>query len=282
MNLECCISIKATKYIHKYVFKGHDRSTLSVEDQNDEIKLHLDSRYISACEAAWRLFRFKMHEEHPNVVRLQVHLPDEQSVIFDTDDDPQEVLDRAATKDTTLTAYFKANATLGRVAQTLLYQQFPQEFVWIKKDTKWQLRRRGGFSIGRMYFAGPAAGERFYLRTLLTVVPGATSFEDLRTVDGVVCPTFQAACLARGLLEDDNEWELCLEEAAVMQTGHQLRQLFATILKENSPLRDPVALWDRFKQNICDDVRHKLINKGFPNPSEEQIYDIAFIFLTCS
>jgi hypothetical protein len=130
-----------------------------------------------------------------------------------------------------------------------------------------------------MYFAGPQAGERFYLRTLLTVVRGATSFEHLRTVDGVVHPTFQAACRAHGLLEDDNEWELCLEEATVMQTGHQLRQLFATILKENWPLSDPVALWNRFKENICDDVRHKLIQKGFPNPTEDQIYDYGLYLL---
>ncbi|KAJ7044442.1 hypothetical protein C8F04DRAFT_895861, partial [Mycena alexandri] len=64
-----------------------------------------------------------------------------------------------------------------------------------------------------------------------------------------------------------------------MQTGHQLRQLFATILKENWPLSDPVALWNRFKANICDDVRHKLINKGFPDPSEDQIYDYGLYLL---
>ncbi|KAJ6456619.1 hypothetical protein C8R47DRAFT_955100, partial [Mycena vitilis] len=64
-----------------------------------------------------------------------------------------------------------------------------------------------------------------------------------------------------------------------MQTGHQLRQLFATILKENWPLNDPLALWDRFKENICDDVRHKLIHKGIPNPSENQIYDYGLYLL---
>jgi hypothetical protein len=51
-----------------------------------------------------------------------------------------------------------------------------------------------------MYFVHVASGERFYLRLLLTVVAGATSFENLRTIDGVVYPTFQAACGAMGLL----------------------------------------------------------------------------------
>jgi hypothetical protein len=37
-------------------------------------------------------------------------------------------------------------------------------------------------------------------------IKGSKSFEDLRTVNGQVHPTFKAACLALGLLEDDNQW----------------------------------------------------------------------------
>ena len=72
-----------------------------------------------------------------------------------------------------------------------------------------------------MYYAHPSSGERFYLRTLLAAVKGATSFEDLCRVDGGnPLPTFHQACLARGLLEDDNEWRQCLQEAAHMASGH--------------------------------------------------------------
>ena len=56
------------------------------------------------------------------------------------------------------------------------------------------------------YFTSPNSGERFYLRLLLAVVRGPTSFESLRTVDGVIYETFKVACIARGLLEDDEEW----------------------------------------------------------------------------
>ena len=38
-------------------------------------------------------------------------------------------------------------------------------------------------------------GEMFYLQTLLKNVPGATSFEDLWTVHGVIQPTNRAACV---------------------------------------------------------------------------------------
>lgn len=172
MNLECCISVKATKYIHKYVFKGHDRGTLALGEQNNnEIQLHLDSRYISACEATWRLLRFDMHQELPTVVRLQVHLPDEQGVIFDPNDNPEDVIDRAASKSTTLEAYFKANSTNLRGARAdardCLYQEFPQHFVWVK-NKRWKTRQNGK-AIGRMYFAGPSAGEELLFCSFLII-----------------------------------------------------------------------------------------------------------------
>jgi hypothetical protein len=76
-----------------------------------------------------------------------------------------------------------------------------------------------GTAIGRMYFISPTAGKHFYLRTLLCVVKGPRSFEDLQTYCGHRYSTFRKACLVRGLLKDDSEWQQCLEEACHMQTG---------------------------------------------------------------
>ena len=73
-----------------------------------------------------------------------------------------------------------------------------------------------------MYFVGPSGGERFYLRMLLTAVQGPQSFEDLRMVNGVVHPDFKSACIALGLLDSDEQWNQCLEEAALWQGGHAL------------------------------------------------------------
>lgn len=128
-----------------------------------------------------------------------------------------------------------SNPDIRGYARRFLYQEFPQHFVWVNQTKTWRTRARPAFAIGRMYAAAPASGERFYLRLLLTVVRGATGFESLRTVDGVVHPTFRQACLARGLLEDDGEWRLCLAEAADLQTGWTLRQLFTSILLHCQP-----------------------------------------------
>jgi hypothetical protein len=59
--------------------------------------------------------------------------------------------------------------------------------------------------IGRVYFSVPSDGERYFLRMLLYNCPGPTSFEDLRTYQETLYPTFQEACLARGLLESDDK-----------------------------------------------------------------------------
>ena len=64
---------------------------------------------------------------------------------------------------------------------------------------------RGQPAVGRLYFASPAQGERFYLRMLLTVIKGAMSFPDLHTVNGTVHDTFKKACMALVLLQDDQE-----------------------------------------------------------------------------
>jgi hypothetical protein len=122
-----------------------------------------------------------------------------------------------------------------------------------------------------MYYAH--SGEHFYLCTFLTSVKEATSFEDLHRVNGVLYPTFYAACLAHGLLEDDNKWRQCLPEAAYMASGYQLRNLFFTILCDCSP-SDPLALWMEFRVNICDDLRHALYSKNImPDPTEDQVFD---------
>ena len=149
----------SVKYIHKYIFKGHDRTSLEVEG-HDEIREHIDGRFLGASEGTWRIFHFNMHSESPNVVRLEVHLPGQHLVHFDPDDDPATVMERASNKTTKLTGFFKVNSDTGRlgeVARQLTYQEFPQKLVWKKKG--WAVRKKG-FAIGRMYFASPTSGER--------------------------------------------------------------------------------------------------------------------------
>ena len=278
INTECAVSFASIKYVHKYIYKGHDCTTMQINRQ-DEIRLYLDSRYVSAAEACWRLFHFKMHNRNPAVLRLQVHLPGHHMVTFDPEEPVESILARAANESTMLTAFFDANAsaTLGPEARQYTYQEFPRHFTFIERTRKWKIREKGS-TIGRLSFVPPTAGELFYLRTLLCVVRGPHSFQDLRTFETTVYPTFREACVARGLLEDDGEWAQCLEEAIHMQTGASLRQLFATLLLFCTPVF-PEILWDKFRSHICDDLAHRLRSMGYLNPSLDDVYDYGLFLL---
>jgi hypothetical protein len=279
INVECAVSFGSVKYVNKYICKGHDRASMTVNSR-DEIRQFIDGRYLSPPESVWRILQFHIHEQSPSITRLQVHLPGQHLVTFDPNEDPQAVLERAASEETTLTAFFKANRDhhLRVEAQKYTYQEFPQYFTWKSSTKSWDLRKKG-FTLGRMYHVSPTAGERFYLRTLLTVVKGPTSFEDLRTCNGIVHPSFRDACLARGLLENDGEWRQCLQEASAMQTGPQLRRLFVTLLLFCSPA-NPGALWNEFRQHICDDLQHQLITVlHYEHPTDEDIYDYGLYLL---
>ena len=153
-----------------------------------------------------------------NVIRLPVHMPGENIVYYGEDITAAQLEQRAKTH---LTAYFQPNATNPR-ARDCLYQEFPGSFVWISKSCKWKDRQRG-WALGHMYMVHPNAGDKFYLRLLLTSVQGATSFEDLKTVDGELYSTFKEACLHHGLLEDDDEWKQCLSEVKLFKTGMLIR-----------------------------------------------------------
>ena len=227
---------------------------MQVHSGDNEIKAYLDGRYLSPPEALWHIFEFPMHQEFPTVSRLQVHMPREQQVYFNDDTTPDELRNRMEAATTNLLEFFRYNAQHADGRQ-YLYSEFPQHFVY--RDKKWRPRKNLKGAIGRMYQSNPAQGERFYLRLLLTVQRGPTSYEDLRTVHGVLQPSFRAACTALGLLRHDREWWISFEEIAVFASGYRLRGLFVFTLLHGA-VGDPRKLWDDFKDAICDDLPHAI------------------------
>ena len=151
----------------------------------------------------------------------------------------------------------------------LIYPDYCDMFVWNKSEKKWT-KRKNNTAVSRMVFVSPIEGERYYLRMLLTQIKGATCYEDLRTFNNHVYSTFKEACTSRGLLEDDNEWNLCLSEASEIQTGYELRQLFALILS-TCDVTYPLKLWDKHKQALSEDILYKerirLNNNNYPYDS---------------
>ncbi|XP_052189897.1 uncharacterized protein LOC127799715 [Diospyros lotus] len=81
INVEVCAGMRCVKYIHKYIYKGYDRTTM-VLGMINEIQQYLDARYIGPPEAAWRIFGHPLHAEMPTAVRLALHLPGMHRVVF--------------------------------------------------------------------------------------------------------------------------------------------------------------------------------------------------------
>ncbi|CAN0874970.1 ATP-dependent DNA helicase PIF1 [Linum grandiflorum] len=192
-------------YLFKYITKGPDRSSLVAENNTiDEIAQYLDCRSISSYEAVWRLYKFHIHDRSPAVSRLSIHLPGQQPVTFDGRQSVASIVNRPDIKKTMLTEWFELNRTCPS-ARAYTYSEITHAYVWDKQCSQWNPRKQG-FVIGRIYSIPPRAGETFYLRMLLTKIPGAVSFEHLRTVNGILYPDYQRACQALGLLATDDEW----------------------------------------------------------------------------
>ncbi len=81
-----------------------------------------------------------------------------------------------------------------------------------------------------------------------------------------------------GLLENDNKWRQYLQEAAIMQSGAQLQSLFVTLLLFCQPTK-PDELWEEFKENICNDLAHKLCQHDVPNLTHAQLYDFGLYLI---
>jgi hypothetical protein len=243
INVEWCNKSRSIKYLFKYIHKGEDRATviLSTGNKYDEIQIYLDARYLSAGEAAWRIFGFELQHRQPSVQRLQFHLPDEQMVVFPDSTDIDKIVSRPGIEKTMFTEWMTANQ-LYEDAHDLTYAEFPTKWTWHAKTKEWKPRQGGKRSIGRIYYAHPASGEKYYMRILLNIVKGCKSFEDIKKVNGIIHPSYKSACYALGLLDDDSEWDDCIKEASHWASAHQMRQLFCTILLFCEVI-DPGKLW---------------------------------------
>lgn len=124
--------------------------------------------------------------------------------------------------------------------------------MWDKKYKKWKRRQKGN-TIGRIYYAHPTSEERFYLRMLLNIVKGPTNYEDIRTFNGTIFNDFKTACMARGLLEDDNEWNDAIVEAGRWSSTKSLWEMFVTLLLF-CEISNPLELWNNHWELLSDDM----------------------------
>ncbi|CAN0903850.1 hypothetical protein LINGRAHAP2_LOCUS22760 [Linum grandiflorum] len=123
---------------------------------------------------------------------------------LDQNQSVQVVVNRLDVEKIMLTEWFTLNRTYPSVHK-LTYAKISQNFIWDKQCLQW-VPRKQGFVISRIASVPPQANDVFYLRLLLTKIPGALTFEDLCTVNGILYNDYRQACQALGLLATDDEW----------------------------------------------------------------------------
>ncbi|UYV78791.1 hypothetical protein LAZ67_16002787 [Cordylochernes scorpioides] len=218
---------------------------LSKENTNDEISQYLLGRYISSNEAVWRILSFPIHERHPNIVHLSVHLENGQRVYF-TNANARTVA--AAPPNTTLTAFFQLCQLDPRKQGTSVPEH---EGIFASE------------ALGRVYTVHPNNAECFFSQNAASYSPRTTSFSSLKCVNGEECRTFREACQNLGLLEGDQHWDNVLSEAASQSFPEQIRELFAILLTTCNP-SNPHNLWEKYRESMSEDV---LIKARRANPT---------------
>jgi hypothetical protein len=220
VNVEVTTHMTASiKYLYAYIYEGYDVANLTVSKAGrlmmNEVDLYVSGRYVGAPEAIWRIYENKMHDRSHGVTRLPLHFENPVEVTFDEGLDivPEQ---EAHTAVTMLEAFFTLNS-VDQFANNIPYAEIVRHYVYHTPHRRWERRTKGADRIiGRIHDAHPGNKERFALRMLLLNTVGATSFENLRTVNGKIYDTYLEAAQALNLIRDDEVFINTFKDIATM------------------------------------------------------------------
>jgi hypothetical protein len=165
----------------------------------------------------------------------------------------------------------------------LKYTNVSRYYVWKKKCSKWDERKRldnspHGFMLNRMDNVSIKQGESYYLRLLLQQATNPTSFDDLRTVGNTLYDTFQDACREKGLLTDDQTWDNTIKEAIMVHTPSTARHVFAQVLAYGD-VQDPASLFRDHLDSLAEDFRRVHDEPGTTSEMQKQVVASIELYL---
>ncbi|XP_015189324.1 PREDICTED: centromere-associated protein E-like isoform X3 [Polistes dominula] len=191
-----------------YLKKSQEQHDESLE-KNIPTKQTMCQNCLTVSKALIQKSSYARTKER-SVQPLIVHL-ENVSVHYIKDNVPRKVPEPPQT---TLTEFFKLCQTtdiFGLFARTLIYTDVPHYFIWNYTTKKWVPRIQGephptianifkGKTVGQIFHLYSKQPECIFLELLLGKIPGPTSFEYLRTINGKVFSTYQDACRELKLL----------------------------------------------------------------------------------
>ena len=253
------------KYLYLYVNTtlrvGNRKIQLDLHNtddvhERDEIKLYLRGRIMSSMEACWRIFNYPTYPaSDPPVSTIKLKTADQLQKIEEAGkvSDFDVYLNRPASLlNLTFVDFFKSfdytyeeprryhtsdNLALMPSAdgelqcETVTFQHHVANPVYLK-------RLRAETRIIRLNPVPFNSGELWYMRLLLRhTFP--TSIAHMYTCNGQRYETFQEACVAHGLLDNETEAELAFQELLAdnvnAATPPELRSLFVLLTLQGFP-----------------------------------------------
>ncbi|KAF8099156.1 hypothetical protein N665_0250s0018 [Sinapis alba] len=163
INVEWCCKTSTIKYLFKYITKGVDKATIHVGKAGKKRKAD-GKKEDQPAVSVWRLFSFHIHHNQPSVMKLNIHLPGKQRLLYDQSANLADVLRRPNIDRTMFTAWMVANDTYEE-ARELTFIEFPSRFTYHSDEIIWTPRQKGT-AIGRITYIHPSAGDLYYLRIL--------------------------------------------------------------------------------------------------------------------
>ena len=302
INVEICIFVKSVFYLYKYIYKKNDfvnvfitiiivsifdlifkirrnEVNMSSIHRNDkkfsinEISIFHDVRWIKSCEIAWRILNLFIEKIKFVVIRLVVHLKNQQRVSFNSNKSISQLQKSEKLRHTTLTKYFDLNRIAKKIEKTnqnlkidyknvdknfknYLYQNFFTHFVWSKKKKIWTIRKKNT-CVDKMYFINFKFEEVFYLRLLLSNRKNVIFFENFRTVDvqienattKITKRRFminKKTCVILKFIVFDDEWHEIMKKIIEFETTAMLRNLLLIIFLKCASA-ESLKLWKQHK-----------------------------------
>uniref|UniRef100_A0A0N5BUZ0 ATP-dependent DNA helicase n=1 Tax=Strongyloides papillosus TaxID=174720 RepID=A0A0N5BUZ0_STREA len=224
-------------------------------ESKDEVKLHIDGRYVGPSEAVWRIMEYPILYKDWTVVRLAVHLINEDCTVADEMNNGNNNCFKAEKGyKSTLVAYYNLNKN-DINAKKYLYNEIPEYYWFDLKTREWKLRHRQRRTIGRIFTVSPMNVELFSLRQLL------------------LHPSFRDAAIARDLLDTEDNYSELFEEACESAMPNMLRNYFGLIICNWPSFIRHYDTFIRFKNYLIEDYLMKY-NGNEERAEAQAIFDI--------
>ena len=140
---------------------------------------------------------------------LPVLLPEEKYGFLQEDEDDITAVN---IKENKLTAFFQLNQE-DKDARQYLYEEIPYHYTFNAEKKKWNKRKIATKVVSRLTPVSlNKRPEAYCLRILLRHTRGPRNYEDLRTWEETEYDTYQQCAEARGLVFNNQQWKVTMEE----------------------------------------------------------------------